>query len=528
MKAALAIASLAACTTFEFPRPAAVACKLNSECNAKLGEPAWCVQPGTAAAACVPLMTDDCQTITGDPTDDNAVLIASLLSITGAQASTNLARQQSAILAVEEINQANASGGILQSATPGDARKLVMLSCDEIANLPRAVTHLVQELQVPAIVGPNLSQDTLDVTLGDVSRGLPSSAQAGTALLTPAAVASAIVTVPDNGLTFQMVPADIFRIPLMKQQINEIEVSLNAARAKPILHLAIYYRNDAFGQGTSDALSSLTFNGMNLAQNVSLGYARVDSYPPSISAPDPTIIDLYANTFQPDIVVAVGTGEIVPDFIVPLEQAWPFAAQPYYVATDSTKVPQLLAAVANNDSFRQRVRGTGVKTTDESAPVFSQFQVLYGQRWKDMSGSPQPTTISNMGQSYDAVFAIALSLVGEQTVTGATVAQGLYRLASLTQACTSDVTGILPPCYADSDYSRSLYGTMKALLDGTAITVIGTFARFTWDGNGAKNAGIIEMWCIDGTNKAMPIFASSGVTYDVATQQYSGSYLQCP
>jgi ABC-type branched-subunit amino acid transport system substrate-binding protein len=528
MKAAVAIASLAACTTFDFPRPTGVACKLNSECTSTLGEPAWCVQPGTATAACVPLMTDDCQTITGDATDDSAVLIASLLSITGAQASTNLARQQSAILAVEEINQANASGGILQSATPGDARKLVMLSCDEIANLPRAVTHLVQELQVPAIVGPNLSQDTLDVTLGDESRGLPSSAQAGTALLTPAAVASAIVTVPDNGLTFQMVPADIFRIPLMKQQINDIETYINTMMGKPILHLAIYYRNDAFGQGTSDALSSLTFNGMTLAQNISLGYARVDSYPPSISAPDMTTVDLYANTFQPDIVVAVGTGEIVTDFMVPLEQAWSAFDRPMYVATDSTKVPGLLTAVANNDSFRQRVRGTGVKTTAESAPVFSQFQVLYGQRWKDGSGNPQPSTISNMGQSYDAVFAIALALVGEPDISGSAVAQGLYRLGSLTQACTSDATGLVAPCYADSDYSRSSYGAMKALLDGTALTEVGTFARFTWDSNGAKNAGIIEMWCIDGTNPAAPIFASSGITYDVATQQGSGSYVQCP
>src|SRR3989440_282764 len=134
MKALLLVAS--ACTVFDprLPPKVPAECAVNSECTVKLGEPAWCVQQ--PLGHCVALASDDCKTITGDTTDDNAILIATLLSTSGAQGATNLARQQSAQLAVEEINQANASGGILQSSVPGDARKLVMLSCDEAANLP--------------------------------------------------------------------------------------------------------------------------------------------------------------------------------------------------------------------------------------------------------------------------------------------------------------------------------------------------------------------------------------------------------
>src|SRR5438128_10590450 len=95
--------ALAACTVFDHRLTPKAACTANSACNDQLGEPAWCVHPGTADAACVALLSDDCKTITGDPTDDNAVLISTLLSITGAQATTNLARPPSAILAVEEI-----------------------------------------------------------------------------------------------------------------------------------------------------------------------------------------------------------------------------------------------------------------------------------------------------------------------------------------------------------------------------------------------------------------------------------------
>jgi ABC-type branched-subunit amino acid transport system substrate-binding protein len=86
------------------------------------------------------------------------VLIASLLSTTGAQAATNIPRQQAAMMAVQDINASHASGGILQSSTPGDTHKLVMVSCDEVANFSRVTTHLISELHVPAIVGPNLSQ----------------------------------------------------------------------------------------------------------------------------------------------------------------------------------------------------------------------------------------------------------------------------------------------------------------------------------------------------------------------------------
>ena len=514
-----------ACTVFDHrlpPRPTAE-CTVNSECTASLGVPAWCVQQ--PLGHCVALMSDDCSTITGEASDDNAILIASLLSTTGAQGATNLARQQSAQLAVEEINQANASGGILQSSTPGDTRKLVMLSCDEAANFPRAATHLVTELQVPAIVGPNLSQDTLDFTIGDPMRSLPSSAQAGTVLLTPAAVASAIVTVPDNGLTFMMVPADIFRIPLMKQQINALETQLRAARMRQTIKLAIFYRNDAFGQGTSDALATLTLNGNSLAQEIQLGHARIDSYDPAISSPTPLIAPYV--TFAPDIIVAVGTGEIVDYFMSPLETAWTATDRPYYVATDSTKVPGLLTAVTGNDNFRQRVRGTGVTTTAETAPVFSAFQVLYGQRWKDAMGNPQPSTISNMGPSYDAVYSIALALVGQSDASGATIAQGLYKLGSLAQTCTTDAQGFVPPCFAPTDYARTLYATMRSLLSSTAITDVGTFGRYTWDSSGAKNNGLIEMWCINGSGPK-PIFQSSGLKYDVATQAMTGVYAQCP
>ena len=78
-----------------------------------------------------------------------------------------------------------------------------------------------------------------------------------------------------------------------------------------------------------------------------------------------------------------------------------------------------------------------------------------------------------------------------------------------------------------SDHSRTLYNNMGLLLQNKKVTEIGTFGRLEWDAQGAKSSGLIEMWCIKATSGA-PEFASSGLFYDVKSQQLSGSYTQCP
>jgi ABC-type branched-subunit amino acid transport system substrate-binding protein len=535
--ALIGLLACSACTAFDHELPE---CTTNAQCTAKLsagGSTVLGVCVHQPTASCVQVTNEDCMTITptprpGESLADGTVLIASLGATTGAQAATNLARQQAAMMAVEEINASNASSGILQSTTPGDARKLVMLSCDANANLQRAATHLITELHVPAIVGPNLSQDTLDLTLGN--RGLPSSAQAGTALLSPSAVASAIATIPDNGLSFMMVPSDIQRVPLMENRINTLEAQLKAQRGKPFIKLAIYYRSDALGKGTRDGLDTLMINGVSLAAAINAGKAREDQYDPA-STDNSALVTQYLS-YQPDIIVVIGTAEAVTYFTKPLEAAWPTGSsappRPYYVAIDSTKVPELLTQVSgpNGPDERKRWSGTGITPTPESTQAFTSFQVAYGQRWKDpMTGLALPATVSGMGPAYDAVYTIALSLVGKRdtVIQGAMVAAGMPSLASNTQPCASDLSGFQAPCFSISEHSRTLYQNMSWLLGAQKVTEVGTFGRLEWDSQGAKSSGLIELWCIDGSGPK-PVYASSGQTFDIKSQTSAGSYTQCP
>jgi ABC-type branched-subunit amino acid transport system substrate-binding protein len=506
-------------------------CTTNAECTTQMSAggttvPAVCIHD--EAPHCVQITSPDCTVVTGDYTDDDALLIGSLLSTTGAQAATNIPRQQAAMMAVQDINASNASGGILQSAAPGDTRKLVMVSCDEVANFPRVTTHLISELRVPAIVGPNLSQHVLDLTIGNPAMGVPSAAQAGTALLTPAAVAAAIATVPDNGLSFMMVPSDIQRVPLLKARINAVEAQLKAARQKSTIKLGVWYRNDALGEGTRDGLTSLTINGGTLANAINTGRARQDGY--DLTSTDNSAAIQNYLAFKPDIIVIIGTAEAITYFVNPLEAAWqaamPAVPKPYYIAIDSTKVPDLLTAVTGNDDLRMRWSGTGVAPPAESLAVFNAFQIAYGQRFKDGNGNPQPATQSGMGPAYDAVYTIALALVGKHEFTGASIIAGMPRLSTNTAACTYDASGIEAPCFTVTDHRRTLYTNMAALLNNAPVTEIGTFGRLEWDDQGNKSSGLIEVWCIDATGPK-PIYASSGLTYDVKTQSMSGQYTQC-
>jgi hypothetical protein len=520
------VLALVGCTTFDHELIKPPECVTNAECTAKLSGdaivPAVCVQE--PAGHCVQLTSEDCTVVTGDYTDDHAVLIASLLQTTGIASATNLPRQQATIMAVEQINSIT-SGGILQSSAPGDARKLVMVSCDVAANLPRVATHLITELQVPAIVGPNLSQDTLDLTLGNDAIGLPSSARAGTALFTPAGVASAIATVPDNGLTYMMTPSDIQRTPLTKAQINALEIQLKTERAKSSIKLAIFYRSDALGTGTRDGLSTLMLNNASLSTAISLGQARQDSY--DLLATDQHVLVAAYAAFLPDIVVVVGGAEAIKYFVQPLEVAWPAGMpRPYYVATDAAKVPDLLTAAATNNDLRLRFRGTGIASPPESLEVFSAFQLGYGQRWKDADGNPQPATTSGMGSAYDAVYTIALALVGKTDVHGPSLVTGLAGLANNPLPCTYDALGVLAPCFSVTDHARTLFTSMGALLEHEPVTEIGTLGRLEWDAQGAKASGLIEMWCINATGPK-PVFSSSGLTYDIKTQTSAGTYVQC-
>jgi ABC-type branched-subunit amino acid transport system substrate-binding protein len=460
---------------------------------------AVCIKPEQRCAA---LLSEDCNSITGDYTNDNAIIIGSLFSTKGPQAATNIPRQQAAALAVEQIN---AVGGIPAAAGSEEARPLVLVSCDEVTNLLRAAEHLVKDLKVPAIVGPNTSQDTLEVS-SKVT--VPN----GTVVITPTAVASSITALNDKDLTWLMVPSDVQRAPLMIDQIGELEAAIKLERDKEAVKLGIVFRDDALGVGTRTSLNDLNLNGKSLGDALNLGnHVEIDGYVGT--DPDQQAIVTKYLAFKPDIIVLAGTAEAVSKVMIPLEEQWVGEERPSYMLIDSTKVPELLTATTNNESLRLRVRGTGITPgpagKNTPAEAYNGFKIDYEVRYEGGTA-----TISGMGPSHDAAYAIGLALAAtkDMPVSGASVAVGLRKLAGGPTKLTTLGTNLL--------------SAFQKLAAGTGITAIGSFGVLDWDSDGAVKGGTLEMWCIGGTPDK-PVYQSSGLLFDIMSQAKSGTYKQC-
>jgi ABC-type branched-subunit amino acid transport system substrate-binding protein len=476
-------------------------CSTNSDCNADAGKDgnsaAICRKP---MGRCVPLLSPDCRTITGDGyTDDNAILIGSMFSLTGAQAGTNLPRQQSAQLAVEEINKV---GGVPRGTTSADARPLVLVSCDESVDLVRAGKHLVDELGVQAIVGPNTSQDVLDL-----SNRL--TIEKGVLAMTPSGLASSIADLLDNNLTWQMVPNDVQRGPIMLQQINALEAALKAERKVDAIKLAVVFRDDALGVGTRVSLNSLLLNGKPLVDPTNLGVnVRIDPYDQT-QLDQHGLIEQYVQ-FLPDIVVLAGTAEIVPNVLLPIEQRWPAdKPRPTYLTIDPVKSAELLNAAASNDDLRRRIRGTGVTPSTRSKSTYDLFRVSYELRYPGMQANG-----SGLGPSYDTVYAFAFAMAATRDlpISGQNLVQGLARLSGGTTEVEVQSTQVL--------------AGFQRLVAGQSINAIGTFGPLAWGGNGAVLGGTLEVWCI-GVTAGKAGYQSSGLTLELVSGRTSGEYTQC-
>lgn len=496
--ALLAAITLAGCDVFDeeleqrvsSQAAADAGCKSHAECLGNPDSPRACV-----AGACVTLASEDCTLGAGDLSGD-AIVIGALFQTTGPAAATNVARQQSALLAVEEIN---AVGGV-PAASVG-MRHLALVTCDAAVDVKRAARHLVDVLKVPAIVGPNTSQDTIAVT-GEVS------ARGGTLLLTPTAVASSIADLVDENLTWMMVPTDEQRAPLMREQINALEAALRSERERSEIRVSIIYRNDALGLGTRVGLNSLVLNDRSLVLNQSATppAVTIEPYDPALADAQP-LVDRQRE-FAPDIVVLGGTAEAIERIMVPLEQGWGEGPRPYYFMIDSLRGPELLKAVAANDDLRRRVRGTGIVPTTRSAPVYDAFRLAYQTRYPG-----QPSTSTGMGPSYDAVHAIAYAIAAThaEPVSGASIARGLGRLHGGTLEVPLQSTKIL--------------SAIRELSQGRSIDAIGTYGPLDWDARGSPAGGRVEVWCIAGGSQ--PSYGSSGLAFDLDTRRSQGEYKQC-
>jgi branched-chain amino acid transport system substrate-binding protein len=469
----------------------ATTCNTHGDCTQR-GSGDFCLR---ASGRCVTLKSAECSKVTGPAADDDALLLGSLFATDGTSAAENNAYERAAMLAIQDINSV---GGLTAAHPGGRPRPLVLVSCNTSRGALRPAQHLVQDLGVPAIVGPNDSQEALDVAVRVTIAH-------DTALLSPNAQAASIADLFDDDLVWQMVPSSVDRGPLLVHELITVQRTLRTARGRD-LKLSLIVHDDPVGAETRAALSNLTWNGEQLsAASLSGGRVKVDTYSGTDAVSSALIADHAA--FVPDVVVLAGSGNLV-SAIAPLEQAWGSAPKPEYVLLDSAKRRPLLALIEANPELARRVRGTGIAPTPESRTVNSSFVLSYRTRFP----ADDAATSAEVGTSYDAIYAVAYALVaGRGEPSGQTVAQGLRRLG------TGDALALSP---------TKVLAALQRLAAASSIAAQGTHSLLSWDERGAIAQATAEIWCVrmaDGTAR----FVSSGLTADLPAQTLSGENRTC-
>jgi ABC-type branched-subunit amino acid transport system substrate-binding protein len=462
-----------------------LSCTTHRDCAADAD--ARCVQ---SLGRCATLRSEDCAVIAGPDRDENAIWIGMLASTAGVQARTNLARQASAVLAIDTINE---HGGVPIGATRADLHPLVLIACDTSRDMLRAADHLARDLAIKAIVGPDDGQDAvLLATKVAIPRDV--------LVVGPTATETRLADLLDDDLQWSMVPNDQLRAPWIRKQLEVLERSLHAERGREELKLAIAVPDDAQGQSARALLASLAFEGKPLSDPLNLGArVRIDGY--ESNASDATaLVEAYVQ-FAPDILLVFGRAEAVTSIVRPLEERW--AARrarepaPEYLFTDAAKVWELLDLLAKNSVLGERVRGIGATYTAAARDAHVAFREAFERRY-----SYQFASVSGLDSTFDAVHSVALAIAHTRKLpeSGRELAAGFVALSKGTQ-----------PAELGSD---ELAQTLERSAAGDSLRVMGSLAPLAWDDRGAPLAGAVEVWCVSNQNGRVD-FASSGLRADV-------------
>lgn len=501
-------ALVSACTIFDQRLPE---CSTHLDCTEWLTREAAsatevigrCVQP---EGKCVPLFTAECARVTGDPLDEDSILLGSML--TG-----EFRHLDPVILAIEEIDSAVAGGGIPRAGNQGKPRPLALLSCTESGADPLpAARHLIEALRVPAVVGPDIDENALDIVREVIGAG-----NADTALMSPTSLIDDLGTVADNDLMWRDVPAGSELAPLVFMAYADLEQALRAS--KPSLKLGIVYRDDAFGQNAIFQISQRAlFNGKPLVDPTNAAFVRIGNYKRGEDAAVAALLSQYRSD-PPDLMLLLGGVESITDFVKPLELALGAAAapsKPTYLLFESNKVTELLELVDPQKTpgappdLRSRIWGVGIAPTASAQPGYDSFRLAFANRFGQSAHG------AGMGQAYDAVyaFAAALAATADEPPSGASVAAGLALMSSASGPAALRVGRL------------DALQILSASSAGTVPSVLGTHNELKWHPNGDYIGGRAEIWCIGVANDS-PYFASANVSMDLRTRMVSGARTPC-
>jgi hypothetical protein len=400
-------------------------CATNAECVKRASdEPAICRQEDHV---CVPLKSNECQVVSGNASSPNAIVFGAFATINAAAPEENSiiwAHQ----LAIDELSGDNLGG--LPGGPKKARRPLVMVVCDnsDSDKVDLAVTHLVDEIRVPAVVA------TLQP--GDLRRAFEDHPNRDVFFISPVSVTETVAIEDDDDKIWALLgqPSDFTPTYAALLSLSEMYVrGLQTVdeRTQP-LRVALITTDDAFDSELAQAVKpTLRFNGKSPTDNgENFTIVTIGAKPNFTKLAD----DLAK--WQPDIVVsAAGVPFLMTNGLQQrLEEDWaayaglkrpPFyILSPYDAGNLNDLVRRINGRLEREPTSNENERYVGVAIA--SAPDTS-LQNAYALQLR----SKHPNAVVDTANYYDAIYYLSYGIFAANQPTGLSgsgIAHGMSRL----------------------------------------------------------------------------------------------------
>ncbi|WP_394832629.1 ABC transporter substrate-binding protein [Pendulispora rubella] len=472
------------------------ACGGNADCFERYGEN-WICRP--SSQRCVNLVSTECPRVIGNSRDNNAVIFGSILPLMPPYVRAGQSMVHGIELGILDFELAGRLPPV-----PGKfgLRPIVVVSCmedwmDQSVSL-RAARHLVDDVGVPAIIGPgsspNLSKVATDVAI-----------PRGVLLVSPYSTSRSLTQLPDDGLVWRTAPSAAVMTNGLVALMPLVEQESKSHSADTAINVAVVSAVGSYEQGLANALiPRLTFNGAPASDHTnSKHYTRINHEYGSrdISA---TIAGLLS--FKPHVAFVLAMPGEVQRIITEVEKGWPssLAYRPLYLLADENEKATISSGLAglSRDS-QKRILGTKVGGAGDT---FAAFVSAYLARIHDGT-LPDDSFAAN---AYDALYNLAYSTValGAEPLTGRGLARGFAK----------QISGSMIPAGPGN-----ISAALERLLAGETFDYDGASGPLDFDVATGEAPANVPLWCVGSGDGSTVDVRTSSVHYSAKLGKLTGS-----
>jgi serine/threonine protein kinase/ABC-type branched-subunit amino acid transport system substrate-binding protein len=479
---------------------ASPACVSAAACTKQLGKAAVCRPQGCAA-----LETEQCKIFAepGDVENDRTIWLGAMLPQSGPLAAFGGVRCMRAIdLARRDFMQI-AHGIPAQNGDPAP-RPLAVVGCDDAKDAAASARHLVQDLQVPAVIGFASSQEVIDLS---TSTFLP----ARTLVVSSQNVSPLITAVPQPPGEPRLVWRTAWSTTQMARTVSSLISEFAEPRMRSSAHLhddepvrlALVRHASTAGMSFTDSIvAEMRFNAKGVVENGAnfREFVVADEADGGIADVVRGIVD-----FRPHVVVAVGQGELARPVIEPVERAWrgDNSSRPIWIFPNSIEGDDLLRFVGAQATRRQRFYGIApIASTGANLKFTNHYNTTFGENVSLSQSSSCP---------YDAMYLLAYAAyAADEPVGGPGLARAMSRL--------------LPPGKVIDVGPAGIFEVFNELHGGNNVDLNGACSRLDLAPNGDSSFDFAVLCVAQGGGQAT---IESGLVYEGAKRVLRGSP-DCP